>query len=103
MSILPDPFEFVHVVEIITNAEKGVTLKNLEHWLVSNGYIKKVDFRHVGTKSRIMNGIEEPFYSSVSLGKSYNPWSVQFIQFNRFRFKDSEVAIHFKMAWAGYS
>lgn len=82
---------FVHAVEIDTDRQNGVTLSKQKEWLAEHGYVEKEDWRHCGTKQRVINvDIESGSGIVANLKKA---------QFNRFRFHDIDTAIHFKTAW----
>lgn len=90
MSTFPDSSEFIYVVNVVTNQEKGITLKSILNWFEKHNYVKKIDFRHVGSKTRWS------YDSKVTTGSvtASDP-----VKFNRFRFRDNSVATHFKLTF----
>ena len=89
---------FPYVVEITTDKKNGVTLKALKSWLPDAGYKNKVDYRHCGTKRKMITDIvtfnipAQP----LQLNQLYDSYQAQY---NRFRFLREEDAIAFKLAW----
>ena len=79
MTVIEFPTKFfVHVVDIDTDVRTGTTLKKMKMWLAENGYAEKEDYRHCGTKQRIVN-------LDIESGSGFVT-SVVRRQYNRFRF-----------------